>query len=113
MSATPLKPYFQARSPIFDHIIRRPFNGRNLIFYDHCVYDSILFSLGSRLGFLENVHQFGIDAFGLVSDLCLLRLVQPQKLTTARSEEHTSELQSRENLVCRLLLEKKNTHKIT
>src|SRR5690606_41568685 len=28
---------------------------------------------------------------------------------SARSEEHTSELQSRENLVCRLLLEKKNT----
>src|SRR5690606_5440601 len=27
-----------------------------------------------------------------------------------RSEEHTSELQSRENLVCRLLLEKKNQH---
>src|SRR5690606_40885987 len=26
-----------------------------------------------------------------------------------RSEEHTSELQSRENLVCRLLLEKKKT----
>src|SRR5690606_42125590 len=28
-----------------------------------------------------------------------------------RSEEHTSELQSRENLVCRLLLEKKNKKK--
>src|SRR5207302_2362374 len=28
-------------------------------------------------------------------------------LTPGRSEEHTSELQSRENLVCRLLLEKK------
>src|SRR5690606_40151606 len=27
----------------------------------------------------------------------------------ARSEEHTSELQSRENLVCRLLLEKKKS----
>ena len=27
-----------------------------------------------------------------------------------RSEEHTSELQSRRNLVCRLLLEKKNPH---
>src|SRR5690606_41920641 len=27
-----------------------------------------------------------------------------------RSEEHTSELQSRENLVCRLLLEKKYKH---
>src|SRR6266511_5884173 len=30
----------------------------------------------------------------------------------ARSEEHTSELQSRENLVCRLLLEKKKKKKI-
>src|SRR3712207_7515797 len=29
--------------------------------------------------------------------------------TTTRSEEHTSELQSRQYLVCRLLLEKKNT----
>src|SRR5690606_41455898 len=29
-------------------------------------------------------------------------------LKRVRSEEHTSELQSRENLVCRLLLEKKN-----
>src|SRR5690349_23414348 len=28
--------------------------------------------------------------------------------TAARSEEHTSELQSRRDLVCRLLLEKKN-----
>src|SRR3712207_8827479 len=28
----------------------------------------------------------------------------------SRSEEHTSELQSRQYLVCRLLLEKKNTH---
>src|SRR5690606_40965543 len=28
---------------------------------------------------------------------------------TSRSEEHTSELQSRENLVCRLLLEKKKS----
>src|SRR5690606_13764421 len=29
-----------------------------------------------------------------------------------RSEEHTSELQSRENLVCRLLLEKKKTSQL-
>src|SRR5690606_8911263 len=32
---------------------------------------------------------------------------QGYKLPELRSEEHTSELQSRENLVCRLLLEKK------
>src|SRR5690606_40542867 len=31
----------------------------------------------------------------------------------ARSEEHTSELQSRENLVCRLLLEKKKSRRPT
>src|SRR5215475_14779499 len=31
----------------------------------------------------------------------------PVSSGTGRSEEHTSELQSRENLVCRLLLEKK------
>src|SRR5690606_42015005 len=30
-----------------------------------------------------------------------------------RSEEHTSELQSRENLVCRLLLEKKKLSRLT
>src|SRR5690606_27429475 len=34
-----------------------------------------------------------------------------EKQATIRSEEHTSELQSRENLVCRLLLEKKKKKK--
>src|SRR5690606_20305926 len=34
-------------------------------------------------------------------------LAQFRELEKIRSEEHTSELQSRENLVCRLLLEKK------
>src|SRR3989442_2744038 len=33
----------------------------------------------------------------------------PPTSTTTRSEEHTSELQSRPHLVCRLLLEKKKT----
>src|SRR5260370_23980299 len=36
-----------------------------------------------------------------------------QKIVERRSEEHTSELQSHLNLVCRLLLEKKNTHLLT
>src|SRR2546427_9110173 len=34
---------------------------------------------------------------------------RPRRLAT-RSEEHTSELQSQSNLVCRLLLEKKKTY---
>src|SRR6266511_5738040 len=33
--------------------------------------------------------------------------------STPRSEEHTSELQSRENLVCRLLLEKKKKKQLS
>src|SRR5690606_41112873 len=40
---------------------------------------------------------------------CLSPMVLPRPI---RSEEHTSELQSRENLVCRLLLEKKKKYTI-
>src|SRR2546430_12184738 len=36
-----------------------------------------------------------------------LRPSNPYSASKARSEEHTSELQSQSNLVCRLLLEKK------
>src|SRR2546421_12581181 len=37
----------------------------------------------------------------------LIRVAKKSRPETARSEEHTSELQSRSDLVCRLLLEKK------
>src|SRR5262249_62322287 len=39
------------------------------------------------------------------------RLAPPRRGQEARSEEHTSELQSLTNLVCRLLLEKKKKNK--
>src|SRR3712207_6935852 len=39
-------------------------------------------------------------------------LDQPRDGPVHRSEEHTSELQSRQYLVCRLLLEKKTSHHI-
>src|SRR6266511_5332490 len=39
------------------------------------------------------------------------RAPRPSSVRPSRSEEHTSELQSRENLVCRLLLEKKKKKK--
>src|SRR3989440_5556564 len=42
----------------------------------------------------------------------IVRQDQFRKLGRARSEEHTSELQSRSDLVCRLLLEKKKNIKI-
>src|SRR3712207_7701655 len=40
----------------------------------------------------------------------LLEAVERQPYPLLRSEEHTSELQSRQYLVCRLLLEKKQKH---
>src|SRR5690606_39449037 len=41
------------------------------------------------------------------SDVPATWVLREQARRSGRSEEHTSELQSRENLVCRLLLEKK------
>src|SRR5207302_7842462 len=46
-------------------------------------------------------------ALRLPGEMTDLVLGRGAKEAGARSEEHTSELQSRENLVCRLLLEKK------
>src|SRR5260370_11978503 len=49
---------------------------------------------------------------GLAAALQLLRITPGvMRSSCSRSEEHTSELQSHLNLVCRLLLEKKKTTK--
>src|SRR5690242_21137273 len=63
-------------------------------------------------------HQRGADHIFELLDWCrqvgvevvTLWLLSTDNLAR-RSEEHTSELQSHVNLVCRLLLEKKNTYK--
>src|SRR5260370_10892308 len=54
------------------------------------------------------LHQSTEHAFGRggQADLCELRFI-------LRSEEHTSELQSHLNIVCRLLLEKKKVEHLT
>src|SRR5699024_11947897 len=46
-------------------------------------------------------------------DHYILKEIHEQPAVMRRSEEHTSELQSRFDLVCRLLLEKKKKNKIT
>src|SRR5690606_41913160 len=67
------------------------------------------------------VDQFQLDIYGSLIDAALrydrqgglLTVTEWEKITAiARSEEHTSELQSREKLVCRLLLEKKNEYNL-
>src|SRR5690554_7224324 len=53
----------------------------------------------------------GGRALLLLQKAGLITLKDKSKITTTRSEEHTSELQSRPHLVCRLLLEKKKKKK--
>src|SRR5437016_10526556 len=60
-----------------------------------------------------------LNEHGLIVESPMGDLRLPVRVTTAdtlggsfRSEEHTSELQSLTNLVCRLLLEKKNKKKL-
>src|SRR5690606_40342290 len=59
---------------------------------------------GSTMSGIQVVNQAEAAWLKLITDVDItLRLYT----NDVRSEEHTSELQSRENLVCRLLLEKK------
>src|SRR5687768_17665971 len=48
---------------------------------------------------------------GINETFTVRRIVNNEGVERIRSEEHTSELQSRLHLVCRLLLEKKNRQK--
>src|SRR3712207_6873843 len=58
--------------------------------------DQLAFATGAA----EQLSECGIE----------LRVREAGLSSDARSEEHTSELQSRQYLVCRLLLEKKKKH---
>src|SRR5699024_1854939 len=64
-----------------------------------------------KLSYLFNFYTLAIARANDIRKLCELRnyKVVGFRNTIIRSEEHTSELQSRFDLVCRLLLEKKNT----
>src|SRR5690606_41757999 len=69
------------------------FEGRPLNTKD----DAAMRAYRAQVGYVQQ------DPFGALPPLMEVRRI----LNEPRSEEHTSELQSRENLVCRLLLEKK------
>src|SRR5688572_33509837 len=85
---------FKLLDILFFFMIRRP--PRSTLFPYTTLFRSLqLFdALGTRLGCEPGDRQ-------ILADAALLHDV-------GRSEEHTSELQSQSNLVCRLLLEKKN-----
>src|SRR5699024_11445351 len=56
----------------------------------------------------DSLDRFLVSQFNAYNEKSLKRIHRGFKGLQDRSEEHTSELQSRFDLVCRLLLEKKN-----
>src|SRR3712207_7660357 len=94
------------RSTLFPYttLFRSPtFPARKAVAVDHHHID-----IGGPLG-----HTFAKQQRGLVDDGQQSPALDLLIVETARSEEHTSELQSRQYLVCRLLLEKKKIICIT
>src|SRR5258707_6156072 len=85
-------------------MIRRP--PRSTLFPYTTLFRSCLFLDGD--GFCE-VACFRVSSGQRVQ---IRRIWTRWPLLTRRSEEHTSELQSRQYLVCRLLLEKKKNRKV-
>src|SRR5688572_32659710 len=90
-------------------MIRRP--PRSTLF----PYTTLFRSLGKREACFGEPEQAGVFADAWEHGFTLAFVLDAQEIddvgvkpcSQARSEEHTSELQSQSNLVCRLLLEKK------
>src|SRR5690606_41888139 len=107
-------------SPFFFALLRRP--PRSPLF----PYTTLFRSFVSGRAQLWRLHRvIGQWATAMRACHCLVRnrilalnaanqghSYYPASRMSPRSEEHTSELQSRENLVCRLLLEKKKERKV-
>src|SRR5260370_9743077 len=76
--------------------------------YTLSLHDALPISSAARAGLIT--YRPGVpnpDCFRCRSTLLHLRSRRGQRSPSSRSEEHTSEIQSHLNLVCRLLLEKK------
>src|SRR3712207_7545927 len=91
-------------------MIRRP--PRSTLFPYTTLFRSLIVG-GNQYGFSAPAVAY---SSAIKAGIGSLRIILPDKLRRvvgqsleARSEEHTSELQSRQYLVCRLLLEKKKT----
>src|SRR5690606_41774787 len=81
---------------------------------DRGVVDGLTMGSASLAGglsaWLRTAQNGYVRTYGLTLVIGIVALAAIVFFGQLRSEEHTSELQSRENLVCRLLLEKKKNH---
>src|SRR2546427_9382953 len=90
-------------------MIRRP--PRSTLFPYTTLFRSRWWRCAPR-GFVDPPTQHRVYAFErLGGSFVFTHVTGAVAYTAGRSEEHTSELQSQSNLVCRLLLEKKKKHK--
>src|SRR3712207_8466090 len=64
--------------------------------------------VGNNIRHVQGINKIPSEYGGYTHEPTCLNLDIKMETGTGRSEEHTSELQSRQYLVCRLLLEKKN-----
>src|SRR2546430_9472515 len=90
-------------------MIRRP--PRSTLFPYTTLFRSISWSPTADQSFSTNLFATLVTDDGqpqLSGSNSFFVIVSALPATAPRSEEHTSELQSQSNLVCRLLLEKKN-----
>src|SRR5256886_9114292 len=89
-------------------MIRRP--PRSTLFPYTTLFRSFDLEVAAR-GDLHVDQHHTVEDVGIVLGQALSQALGERRGIRRRSEEHTSELQSQSNLVCRLLLEKKNIRK--
>src|SRR5688572_31620326 len=86
---------------------------RSTLFPYTTLFRSIALESLVKKGILKSsplTNQLAAVSCGIYQGHAVLDLDYIEDSTATRSEEHTSELQSQSNLVCRLLLEKKKTY---
>src|SRR5256885_5550205 len=88
-------------------MIRRP--PRSTLFPYTTLFRSLRGAINARLDAQTVLQRGVIDSLAALRQLDPAQLPADELAQRLRSEEHTSELQSPCNLVCRLLLEKKKT----
>src|SRR5438105_10069802 len=90
-------------------MIRRP--PRSTLFPYTTLFRSALSQIEGRRNMNKQQLTYRITSAYRVTVLLTLAEIAAPNVRRTRSEEHTSELQSRVDLVCRLLLEKKKKKK--
>src|SRR5690554_7749045 len=88
-------------NPNQNYLIWGALNGLGLVFYNHW----------KKISPYENSNHWMVRVWKIFSTFTFMTIARIWfRVEGKRSEEHTSELQSRPHLVCRLLLETKKRH---